>query len=464
MNRLINVIGIDVLHALVWSLVHSIWQAGLVAGFVALIANAASVQDANWRGRWYGFGMVACLVLSVLTFFHYFRHGPLRLSLGSGDSVKLSMYIPISNEANWLAQLSSYINHHLLQIIVIWSFGLFIALLFHMWGWRCNHVLKKVHTEALPEPWRTTFSALAVKLGIHHSIQFCLTHKVAVPCVIGYFKPMLLLPASLLLGMSPQQIEIIVLHELAHIRRHDVLIANVQNLIKVFYFFNPFVFWISARLDQERENACDDIAVSACSNRILYAKTLQHFAEMHAHFSTKIAITGGKNMLKHRIQRLFITKKNSADSVKKSISAMLLMSLMMTTAAYAWINTTSNNQISLQAKNLPLKQVLQQAEIACPGSTSKIKLRQADVMVNVNFSNINCADVPGLFIDMQERFGMRFTDVKFHAALDIIKQQCPTIFRDIRLKNPNALYSVNMQDVSCVEILNAVAEFDAQAK
>ena len=80
------------------------------------------------------------------------------------------------------------------------------------------------------------------------------------------------------------------------------------------------------------------------------------------------------------------------------------------------------------------------------------------------FSNINCADVPGLFVDMQERFGMRFTDVKFHAALDIIKQQCSTIFRDIRLKNPNALYSVNMQDVSCVEILNAVAAFDAQVK
>ena len=464
MNRLANVLGTDVLHALVWSLLHSIWQAGLVAGLLVLIANAAAVHDPNWRGRWYGFGLVACFVLSLLTFLHYFRNDPLKLSLGSGDSASLSMYMPISNEANWSAQLSSYINHHLLQIVVIWCFGLFIALFIQMWGWRYNHVLKKMHTEALPEGWQTKFSALAVKLGIHHSIQFRVTHKVSVPCVIGYFKPMLLLPASLLLGMSPQQVEVIVLHELAHIRRHDVLIANVQNLIKVLYFFNPFVFWISARLDQERENACDDIAVSACSNRILYAKTLQHFAEMHAHFSTKIAITGGKNMLKHRIQRLFITEQNSASSVKKSISAMLLMSVMLTTVAYAWINTDSTNQISLQAKNLPLKQILQQAEIACPGSTSKIKLRQADLTMNVNFSNINCADVPGLFIDMQERFGMRFTDVKFHAALDIIKQQCPTIFRDIRLKNPNASYSVNMQDVSCVEILNAVAEFDAQAK
>jgi hypothetical protein len=140
------------------------------------------------------------------------------------------------------------------------------------------------------------------------------------------------------------------------------------------------------------------------------------------------------------------------------------MSLALTTVTYAWVSTDNGNNISLQAKNLSLKQVLQQAEKACQGSLPKITLRQADVMVNVNFSNISCNDVPALFIDMQERFGMRFNDVKFHAALDIFKQQCPTVFRDIRLKNPNALYSVNMQDVSCVEILNAVAEFDASVK
>lgn len=464
MNRLANLIGIDVLHALAWSLLHSIWQAGLIALFLLCISSFTKSQQASLRSHWYGLGMFTCVISSAFTFAHYFGNGPLKLNLGLSVVSDLSTYIPISNDANWLAQLTSLINHHLLQIVLAWCLGFFIVWLRQVWHWRCNYVLLKSHTEDLPQLWQAQFSSLAKKLNLSRFIRFRVTHKLKVPCVIGYFKPVLLLPASVLLGMSPQQIEAIVLHELAHIRRHDLLIAHVQNTIKAVYFFNPFVLWISAQLDQERENACDDIAVSICSNPMLYAKTLQHFAEMHAHFSTNIAMTGRKNMLKHRIQRLFATDVSSAKPVKKSISAILLMSLALTTVTYAWVSTDNGNNISLQAKDLSLKQLLQQAEKACQGSLPKITLRQADVMVNVNFSNISCNDVPALFVDMQERFGMRFNDVKFHAALDIFKQQCPTVFRDIHLKNPNALYSVNMQDVSCVEILNAVAEFDAKVK
>ncbi len=464
MNRFANLIGIDVLYALAWSLLHSIWQAGLVALFLLCISSFTKSRQASLRSHWYGLGMFTCLIFSALTFAHYFGNGPLKLNLGLSAATNLSTYIPISSDANWVTQLSSLINHYFLQIVLAWCLGFFIVWLRQMWNWRCNHVLLKSHTEELPNSWQVKLSSLAKSLNLHQYIQFRVTHKLAVPCVIGYFKPVLLLPACVLLGMSPQQIEVIVLHELAHIRRHDLLIAHVQNIIKAVYFFNPFVLWISAQLDQERENACDDIAVSICRNPMLYAKTLQHFAEMHAHFSVNIAISGRKNMLKHRIQRLFASDISGAKSVKKSISAILLMSLVFTSVASAWMNTNNANNISLQAKNLSLKQLLQQAEKACDGTMPTTTLRQADVVVNVNFSNISCHDVPALFVDMQERFGMRFNDVKFQAALDIFKQQCPTVFRDIRLKNPNALYSVNMLDVSCVEILNAVAEFDANVK
>lgn len=85
-------------------------------------------------------------------------------------------------------------------------------------------------------------------------------------------------------------------------------------------------------------------------------------------------------------------------------------------------------------------------------------------MVNVNFSNVACSDVPAIFIDMEERYGVNFQQVEFETAVGILKQQCPTIFRNVTLKNANALYTANMKDVTCLEILNAVAEFDATAK
>jgi hypothetical protein len=124
----------------------------------------------------------------------------------------------------------------------------------------------------------------------------------------------------------------------------------------------------------------------------------------------------------------------------------------------------NSGTVNLSGKNLPLKQLLQKAENACPGSTAKVKLRQPDMNVNVNFSNVACADVASVFGDMEERFGMKFTDVKFDAALTIFKQQCPTVFRNVTLKHPTALYSSNMVDVTCLDILGAVAEFDAKLK
>jgi beta-lactamase regulating signal transducer with metallopeptidase domain len=456
-----DMFGIDVIHALVWSLLHSLWQAGAVSLCLATVMGFIPNTLAAMRYRIYVVGTLTCLIASVVTFFSYFQKSVLMLSLNSQG--RMATYIPLDPHTNWLAQLSVYVNLHLSQIIFCWSAGFILICGKSIWHWYSDRRLALRETESLPAHWETQFSALIAKMRLRNSVQFRLSKKINVPSVVGYFRPIVLLPASLLLGMSPQQIEAIILHELAHIRRHDILLANLQNVMKALYFFNPFVFWISAKLDQERENACDDIAVSICHNPLLYAQSLHHFAEMQSHFlSTTTALTGRKNMLHRRIQRLFISTNRETHHAKKIISAALLLSLGITTAAYAWMQIDSKNTVNLSANNLPLKQFLLQAENVCPGSAVKVKLRQPELAVTANFANFTCADVPALFGDMEERFGMKFTDVQFSTALDIFKQQCPTVFRQVTLKNPDALYSTNKMDVTCLDILAAVAEFDAK--
>lgn len=460
-------VGVDVAYALVWSLVHSLWQAGLVALGVMVLTSFTKQCQASLRYDLHAGAMLCCVLLSVLTFVVHFQRTVLHLRLSEGTSV--SAYIPSLVESSWSAQAHVYVNQRLPQLLLVWCLGLIVLCAKHVQDWRWSQRLVRNNVSALPTHWQVQFEQWQDKLGLSRPVKFLLSMQVDVPCVAAYFKPVVLLPASLLLGMSPQQIEAIVLHELAHIRRHDVALATLQALIRALYFFNPFVLWLSRQVDIEREHACDDMAVRACSQPADYASSLLHFAEMQSHFdsSTRLAIVGkigNQNMFKHRIQRLFTAKKPVASTVKKSIATTLMLGMVAASASYAWAAHEAGSTVRLSAQNLPLQQLLQQAERGCPGSTEKIKLRHPDALVNANFANVACQDVAALFMDIEERFAVKFTEVEFHAALDVMKQQCPTMFRDLLLKNPKASFSINLQDKSCLQILDVVADFDARVK
>lgn len=459
--ELVDILGIDILHAIAWTLVHSLWQASLlVVGVMICMAFTRSSQ-AELRHTIITLGMGLGWGWSIATFFAHFQKSVLTVRFSEQSGV--TTIIPIHDELDFFANVSLLVNQHLSLLVLSWCLGFAAISGVTIYAWLLGRNLIKQGTDALSKEWEEKFNILARQLGIHKKLTFLLSNKIYVPCVVGYIKPVILLPASLMLGMSPQQVEVIVLHELAHIRRHDVLAAYLQSLTKAAYFFNPWMLWMSMKLDQERENACDDLAVRVCQNPLLYAQTLHHYAEMHTHFlSTTTSLIGRKNMLKHRIQRLFQSQKTHTSNGKKLMSMIMLFSLGLSTAAFAWMQLDKRTNFNLSAKNMPISSVLKQAEQACPGSTKQIQLRQPEQAITLSFSNLACADVPAIFVDIEERFGMKFTKVQFSEALKVFQQQCPAVFRDVRLKNPTALYSVNLIDVTCLDVLNSVATFDAK--
>ena len=123
-------------------------------------------------------------------------------------------------------------------------------------------------------PLKNTLQKLAQRLRVTGPVKLVESTLVQIPTVVGWLRPVILLPASAIVGLTPKQLEALLAHELAHIRRHDYLINMLQSIIEILGFYHPAVWWISHQIRIERENCCDDLAVSISGDTAHYAKTL----------------------------------------------------------------------------------------------------------------------------------------------------------------------------------------------
>ncbi|MCC6486900.1 MAG: HEAT repeat domain-containing protein, partial [Candidatus Hydrogenedentes bacterium] len=147
--------------------------------------------------------------------------------------------------------------------------------------------------------------AAQLKLRAIPVIAYC--QRIAVPTVVGVIRPMVLLPASLASGMPPQQIELLLLHELAHIRRYDHIVNIAQRLIEAALFFHPAVWYVSHRIRVEREHCCDDLVIVLGGERYAYAESLVAAAALATGMRLSpaaLAATGKPSQLRRRIHRL----------------------------------------------------------------------------------------------------------------------------------------------------------------
>ena len=122
--------------------------------------------------------------------------------------------------------------------------------------------------------WKEKIQQLADELQIRRRIQLLQSEIVQVPVVIGVLKPVILIPLGILSQLPPEQVEAILLHELAHIKRKDYLVNLLQSLAETIFFFNPAVLWVSSLIRDERENCCDDIAIAGTKNKAAFVNAL----------------------------------------------------------------------------------------------------------------------------------------------------------------------------------------------
>ena len=169
-------------------------------------------------------------------------------------------------------------------------------------GCGCSHLRTHAATPA-PGSIGEVAARLARRLHVSRGVRLLESSIVEVPTVVGWLKPVILIPTSALAGLSPLQLEAILAHELAHIRRHDYLVNLLQTLVETLLFYHPAVWWVSKQIRIERENCCDDLAVSLCGDPILYAQALADLEHLRG-AGANLALAANGGSLLHRVKRL----------------------------------------------------------------------------------------------------------------------------------------------------------------
>jgi beta-lactamase regulating signal transducer with metallopeptidase domain/HEAT repeat protein len=272
-----------------WVLVHAVWQGGAIA--LMLGAILAFTRRARPAARY----LVALSALMATVAF------PVLTASRFGDTVvageRGSLVLPV-------ATLGTAIDRTLPWIVALWCVGLlFLAL-------RFAGGLARVRTLLIErvEPVPREISAFAARtcrmLGIRGDIPLVASHRLEVPVVIGWLRPVVLIPVALLTGLTPSQLETLIAHELAHVRRHDVLVNLLQSAVETILFFHPAVWWISEQVREEREKCCDDLVMRVCRHDVAtYATALLALEERRGATPAFVA-AASDGLLLRRVRRL----------------------------------------------------------------------------------------------------------------------------------------------------------------
>lgn len=395
------------LYSLSLTLVHFLWQGLLVAFILKLLLFIVNKKKSKLR---YSLAISAMLTNAILALFTY-------NIISSNNTVNFESHpshIALTNLVNELTQqnalftsqqlLPSILTYSLPYLSLLWLASVTILvfkLLFEIYN---VNKLPKYLTALPSETLSARFNVLAKKLQLSSAPTLLISLKAEVPMAIGWLKPVVLLPATMVTGLNSAQLEMLILHELAHIRRHDYLVNFLQTVIELLFFFHPSVHWVGKQIRNEREYCSDDIAVQHCGDAMAYAHTLTDTASLCAKNNINtipamaMAASGGD--LKARVLRLVDNHCAPTNNTSKLLAAfslllalILLMVNQLLTTSFAqqpsqplsWQETISINESPLIHANMT-------APLATTNHNEKATTEDNDPRLQALFVNSDTTD------------------------------------------------------------------------
>ena len=236
---------------------------------------------------------------------------------------------------NMLANLKSGLLEYSFPLLFIWSVILCYKILQLV---RSVQFIKKMKTTGLMELQETLqirSEEIKEKLKISSAVRFYYSSIAAVPQVIGWLKPIVLIPVGLINRLSQEQVEAVIAHELSHIKRRDYIINCLQYVLEIFFFFNPFLLWLSNKIKEEREHCCDDLVVMTKHKKTDYINALIICSEYSSYTPVQaLTLIKGKNQLLKRVTRLLTNQNLTFNNMEKFVLICLSIFMMSFASLY----------------------------------------------------------------------------------------------------------------------------------
>jgi beta-lactamase regulating signal transducer with metallopeptidase domain len=298
------------------AILHSLWQGALIGVLTALSLWVLRGGAAGVRYAVACLGLAALAMAWLMTAINYANQpdvnaaAVLTTSNGSqspnpapqgASPLVVPFTVPASETpiAPWVERLEAWSR----AAVPLWFAGVLVLSIRLAFGWRDVRRIRRASNEPLTGRWTERVTSLTERLRISTPVRVAQSAMVQVPTLIGWVRPVILIPASVVSGLTTAQLEAVIAHELAHVRRHDYVANIVQTAAEILLFYHPACWWISKQIRAEREHCCDDIAVSVCGDGVLYAEALANLETLRSGpqpFS--LAATDG--VLMRRVRRL----------------------------------------------------------------------------------------------------------------------------------------------------------------
>ena len=348
--------------AIGWALLHFVWQGALVGALAAAALAALRRSDADVRYTVAAIALAVMGTLPIVTATQTYNAAvaertPVPVDSGAvveaatrgTPAVMARAEMPsitaVPDPPSVWSTIAALRNVEpwIPAMVASWLAGVAVLTLRLFTGWIWVQRMKSHGAFSARRELQLAVARLSKRLHIYRPVRLLESSRVDVPTVIGWLKPVILLPVSALAGLSLAQVEAILAHELAHIRRHDYLVNLLQALLETLLFYHPAVWWLSGRIRAERENCCDDLAVNLCGDPVAYARALADLEALRGS-STHLAMAATGGHLLTRVRRLLLSTPAAHDGRGPVWVAGATALLLVFTIGVAVVTNASGQQ------------------------------------------------------------------------------------------------------------------------
>src|SRR6266542_3763690 len=336
LDTLFNVTGIRVVFT---TLVHSLWLGAVMALLAGIIIMLTKKSGPQLRYKL----LTGLLILFIASTLYVFCNAFINeINTVQGNNILMIAGNTVTQQARDVQQqnrvidtLISFIETHADIIVSIWFVSICFKCIQLMSGLHGVYRLKKRNIIEVGTHWNKRMNELAAKINITKPVMLLQSSLAKVPMVIGHLKPVILVPIGILNALPQNEVEAILLHELAHINRCDFLINLLQQFAEIFFFFNPAVLWILSLIKNERENCCDDIAIAVTRDKKIFIHALVTFQEYNARMPYATTFPGSRNHLLNRVKRIITNNNKTLNNMEKLILASGIIITCLATVTFS---------------------------------------------------------------------------------------------------------------------------------